>query len=72
MATIISMASTAKKSVKQSAKKAAKAAVVVSMATIAYQTAMADMKAEYGDGFAPMVDEAELVYRWDPTDGFSA
>ena len=52
-------------------KKSAKKAIVVSMAALAAQTAIADMQQEYGDDFIPM-DGTVVNYTWDPFDGFCA
>lgn len=53
------------------AKKSAKKAVVVSMAALAAQTAIADLKAELGKDYIPM-DGTVINYTWDPFDGFCA
>ena len=52
-------------------KKSAKKVIVVSMAALAAQTAIADMQKEYGDDFIPM-DGTIVNYTWDPFDGFCA
>lgn len=61
----------AKKSMAGAAKKSAKKAIVVSMAALAAQTAIADLKAEFGEDFIPM-DGTVIDYTWDPFDGLVA
>lgn len=63
MAKIMKMASTAKKS--------AKRAAVVSMAAVAMQAAIADLKAEFGKDYIPM-DGTVLTYDYNPFDGMLA
>lgn len=53
------------------AKKSAKKAVVVSMAALAAQTAIADLKAEFGKDYIPM-DGTVINYTWNPFDGMLA
>ena len=52
----------------------AKKAIVLSMAALAAQTAINDLKAEFGTDYIPMNDKpgTELAYTWDPTDGMLA
>ena len=52
------------------AKKSAKKAVVVSMAALAAQTAIADLKAEFGEDYIPM--DGTVIYTWNPFDGMLA
>ena len=63
MANIKLMASTAKKS--------AKKAAVVSMAAVAMQAAIADLKAEFGNDYIPM-DGTVINYDYNPFDGMLA
>jgi len=63
MANMKVMASTAKKS--------AKKAAVVSMAAVAMQAAIADLKAEFGNDYIPM-DGTVLTYTYNPFDGMLA
>lgn len=53
------------------AKKSAKKAVVVSMAALAAQTAIADLKKEFGEDYIPM-DGTVINYTWNPFDGMLA
>lgn len=61
----------AKKSMASAAKKSAKKAIVVSMAALAAQTAIADLKTEFGEDFIPM-DGTVIDYTWEPFDGMYA
>ena len=61
----------ANKSMASAAKKSAKKAIVVSMAALAAQTAIADLKAEFGEDYIPM-DGTVMTYTWDPFDGLCA
>lgn len=49
-------------------------AVLVAMNALAAQTAIADMKAEFGNDFIPMSENDGTVinYTYDPYDGFYA
>ena len=53
------------------AKKSAKKAAVVSMAAVAMQAAIADLKAEFGNDYIPM-DGTVLTYTYNPFDGMLA
>lgn len=59
------------KKMASAAKKSAKKAVVVSMAALAAQTAIADLKAEFGKDYIPM-DGTVINYTWNPFDGMLA
>ena len=59
------------KKMARAAKKSAKKAVVVSMAALAAQTAIADLKTEFGEDYIPM-DGTVMTYTWDPFDGLLA
>ena len=48
-----------------------KKAIVLSMAALAAQAAIADMKAEYGENYIPM-DGTVINYTYDPFDGMYA
>lgn len=61
----------ATKKMARAAKKSAKKAIVVSMAALAAQTAIADLKAEFGEDYIPM-DGTVINYTWDPFDGLIA
>ena len=63
MANMKVMASTAKKS--------ATKAAVISMAAVAMQAAIADLKAEFGKDYIPM-DGTVLTYTYNPFDGMLA
>lgn len=56
------------KSMARTAKKSAKRAAVVSMAAVAMQAAVADLKDEFGENYIPM-DGTVLNYTYDPFDG---
>lgn len=60
-----------KKNMAGAAKKSAKKAIVVSMAALAAQTAIADLKTEFGEDYIPM-DGKVMNYTWDPFDGMLA
>lgn len=53
------------------AKESAKRAAVVSMTALAMQTAITDMKAEFGKDYIPM-DGTVINYTYNPFDGMLA
>lgn len=47
-------------------------AVIVSLNALAAQTAIADMKKEFGESYIPMDDGSVINYTYDPYEGFYA
>lgn len=61
------------KTMARTAKKSAKSAVIVPMAVLAANVAIADLKDEFKEDYIPMVRDGKVInYTWDPFDGMLA